>query len=115
MFIEILLAIILGIFIGIISGLIPGLHINLLAIILFSSSGILLKYFPSSTLAIFLISIAVTHIFINIIPSIFLGAPSEDYSLASLPGHRMLLQSKAYSAVILTVIGALASIVLFTI
>jgi len=55
---------------------------------------------------------AITHTFLDTIPSVFLGAPDESTVLSVLPGHRMLLQGKGYEAVMLTVIGSLASLIL---
>ena len=111
---KILLTLLLGLAIGIITGILPGIHINLLSVILLSLSSFLLLHFQPLTLAVLIISIAITHIFIDILPSTFLGIPNEDYALASLPAHRLLLQGHAYQAVILTSLGALSSIVLFS-
>lgn len=55
---------------------------------------------------------AVTHTFLDAIPSIFLGAPDASTALAVLPGHKLLLEGKGYEAVLLTVIGSLGSLIL---
>ena len=60
---------------------------------------------------------AITHTFIDYIPSIFLGAPDEDSFLSILPGHQLLLKGHAYAGIILTLYGsvtALLIIILFT-
>lgn len=54
---------------------------------------------------------AITHTFLDSIPSIFLGAPDSDMALGVLPGHKLLLQGKGYEAVKLTVIGSLLSLI----
>ena len=99
MFLEILLALILGIGFGIITGLIPGIHVNLIAILLISLSAYLLEFVSVFSVAIFIFSMALTHTFLDMIPSIFLGAPNEDTALAVLPGHRMLLDGIGYEAI----------------
>lgn len=105
MFLEILIATLLGICAGIITGLIPGIHINLVAMILFLSSTFFLKFTTPVVLACFIVAMAITHSFLDFVPSIFLGAPSEKTALSILPGHRMLLKGQGYSAIKLTTIG----------
>jgi len=111
MLFDIFLAIILGCTFGIITGLIPGIHVNLVSILLISLSPILLPYTTPLALAIFVISLALTHTFLDSIPSIFLGAPDPDMVLSVLPGHRMLLEGKGYEAVKLTVIGSILCLI----
>ncbi len=94
----------LGIVVGIITGLAPGVHINLISVLLFSVSPFLLGYTSALHLAIFIVAVAVTHAFLDALPSIFLGAPEEATALAVLPGHRMLLEGKGYEAVFLIVL-----------
>jgi putative membrane protein len=106
MLIEIILAIIVGCFFGIITGLIPGVHVNLVSILLISISPLFLQYTTPIVLSVFIISLALTHTFLDSIPSIFLGAPDPGMVLSVLPGHRMLLEGKGYEAVKLTVIGS---------
>lgn len=60
---------------------------------------------------------AITHTFMDFIPSIFLGAPDEDSFLSVLPGHKLLLRGRGYFAIIFTLYGsitALLIIILFT-
>jgi len=108
----IILALFIGIIAGSITGLIPGIHINLVAILLISFSAFFLSYFSPLVLAIFIASMAITHTFIDYLPSIFLGAPDEDTVLSILPGHEMLIKGKAYEAVVLTLYGSLSAIIL---
>jgi putative membrane protein len=107
-----LLALLFGILAGTITGLIPGIHINLIAILLLSSSTFFLSHFSPLVLVIFIASMAITHTFLDYLPSIFLGAPDEDTILSILPGHEMLIKGRAYEAVILTLYGSLAAIFL---
>jgi len=84
----------------------------LISVLLVSISGYLLGFTQPIVLAVFIIALAVTHTFLDSIPSIFLGAPDADMALNVLPGHRMLLEGKGYEAVKLTVIGSLLALVL---
>jgi len=107
MYFQILLAIVLGVFAGIFTGLIPGVHINLISLLLVSLSGYFLGFTHPLMLGVFIIAMAVTHTFLDIIPSVFLGAPDADTALAVLPGHRLLLKGMGYEAVKLATIGSL--------
>lgn len=111
MFYSIILAVLIGCLAGCITGLIPGIHVNLISILLVSVSGYLLGITNPISLAVFIISMAITHTFLDSIPSIFLGAPDADMALGVLPGHRLLLEGKGYEAVKLTVIGSLLALI----
>ncbi len=93
------------------TGLFPGIHINLVsaALLALVSGGILAGVEPL-VLAIFVVAMAITHTFVDFIPSVFLGAPEEDSFLAVLPGHQMLKEGKGYEAVVLTLFGSLAAL-----
>jgi putative membrane protein len=114
MFIQLTIAILLGISAGIVTGLIPGIHINLISLILLSISPILLKLTDPVVLCCFIIAMAITHTFLDALPSIFLGAPDADQALNVLPGHKLLLEGKGFEAVKLTVIGSLLCLLLAT-
>jgi len=103
------IALIAGILAGTITGLIPGIHVNLILILALGVSASILTNNPL-ILAIFIISMAITHTFIDYIPSIFLGAPDEDSFLSVLPGHKLLLQGRAYYAIIYTLYGSLIAL-----
>lgn len=105
MFTQITFAIFLGIFAGIISGITPGIHINLVSAMLLASSAVLLRFLSPITLASFIISMSVTHSYLDFISSIFIGAPEESNALGVLPGHRMLLKGKGLFALKLTTLG----------
>ncbi len=112
MFYDIIIAVLIGCFFGCITGLIPGIHVNLISVLLVSLSGYLLGITNPVSLSVFIIAMAVTHTFLDAIPSIFLGAPDADMALGVLPGHRLLLEGKGYEAVKLTVIGSLLALIL---
>jgi putative membrane protein len=109
---EIILISFLGISIGVIIGLLPGMNINNILPLILSATTI---FHSPHYIAALIVSIAITQIFISYIPSIFLGAPSEDTSLSVLPGHKMLLEGRGYEAIKLTIIGGLCSLFLTTI
>lgn len=111
MFLEILIAILLGVAAGIFTGLTPGVHVNLLSSLLLVNVGLFSIFFLPFQLVVFIVSMSVTHTFIDSIPSVFLGAPDSSMALGVLPGHRYLLLGLGSLAVQLTIIGSLLSIV----
>lgn len=107
---EIILFLVLGIFVGVIMGLVPGIHPNMVVLFVPLLLGLDAGVFP---LVAFVVAMGVTNTFVDFIPSIFLGAGEGGKELAVLPGHRMLLARDGYSAVKISVAGALgASIIL---
>ncbi|MCK5043733.1 tripartite tricarboxylate transporter permease [Candidatus Pacearchaeota archaeon] len=109
MLIQIIITLILGVFAGTITGLIPGIHINLIGIFLISLSASLSSLNPIY-FVVFIASMAITHTFVDFIPSIFLGCPDTDTELSILPGHELLKKGLGYEAVILTCYGSLIAI-----
>jgi len=110
MLIQIILSLLIGILAGTLTGLIPGIHINLIGILLVSlSASLFISVNPIYFIA-FIISMAITHTFIDFIPSIFLGCPDTDTELSVLPGHELLKKGQGYQAIILTCYGSLAAI-----
>ncbi len=110
MLIQIILFLLAGIFAGTITGLIPGIHINLVGVFLVSLSATLLSSLNPVYFVVFIASMAITHTFVDFIPSIFLGCPDTDTELSVLPGHEMLKQGLGYEAILLTCYGGLAAI-----
>jgi len=95
----------IGCFLGIITGLTPGIHVNTVAII-----G--LSIFPRLSIspiefAVVMVGMAVTHTFLDFIPSIFLGVPEEETALSVLPTHQLLIEGRAIEAGKLTAYGSL--------
>ncbi len=112
MFLEIVLALVLGILSGCITGLIPGIHVNLIAVLVISFSTVLFAATTPVIVAVYVISLALTHTFLDALPSIYLGAPDEAQALNVLPGHRLLNKGEGHNAVIYTVIGSLGCVIL---
>lgn len=112
---QIFFAIIMGIFAGSFTGLMPGIHINFVATLLLLSSNFLLQYFSPLSLAVFIISMAIAHSFIDFIPSILLSAPNSDTALSIMPGHRFLLKGRGYAAVRLSMIGCYIGVIILII
>ena len=107
---EILIATIIGIVFGYITGLTPGVHINMVSLLVLSSSVFLLQFTSPVILAVFIVAMSVTHTFLDTLPSIFLGAPDSSTILSVLPGHRLLLEGRGYEAVALTIFGSLLAV-----
>ncbi|NJE05633.1 hypothetical protein E3E36_05645 [Thermococcus sp. M36] len=75
---------------GTLSGISPGIHVNTLAAFL-SALGM------SNNLLLF--SMGLTHTFLDVVPSAFLGVPDEGTALGILPAHRLVLQGRAMEVV----------------
>lgn len=111
---EFIIVLILGIVAGTFTGLIPGIHTNLIAILILPLA--LTTQLPVTIALIFIVSMAITHTFVDFIPAIFLGAPDEDTGLGVLPGHEFLLMGQGHHALKLTLLGsAIATISLILI
>ncbi len=102
-----LLVILLGILSGIITGLFPGIHINMISTLVLLNTSFLLNYFEINYLIIYIISMGITHSFIDFIPSILFGIPNADTSISIIPAHRLVLNGEAYLAIFLSSIGSL--------
>ncbi len=111
LFIELALALLAGVIVGTFTGLAPGIHINLISALIVSLfASFLLTSIAPIAIVVFLVSMAITHTFVDYIPSVFLGAPDEDNVLSILPGHEMLNQGKAYDAVVYTLYGSISAL-----
>ena len=106
---DLILFSLLGVLVGIGMGLLPGMHINNVIPLILSFS---LFFTSPYNLVVFIISVAITDIFIGYIPSIFLGAPDANTSLSVLPGHRLLLEGRGYEAIKLTIFGGIGSLLI---
>jgi len=115
MLIEIIIALLLGILFGTFTGLFPGIHINLVGAFLVSLSASLLYNINVIYFVTFISSMAITHTFVDFIPSIFLGCPDADTALSVLPGHEMLRKGEGYQATMRTAYGGLISVFLLVI
>ncbi len=104
---EILIAIVLGCVIGFFTGITPGIHINLVSSLVTAFSIFLLSFVSPIFLVVMLISMAITHTFLDIIPSTLLGLPNEDNVMTALPAHKMTLEGKAKEAIFVSSFGAI--------
>lgn len=112
MILEIILVMLFGVLIGTFTGLFPGIHINLVSSFLVYYSVLLMSYFDPIVLVVAIVSLAITHTFVDFIPSIFLGAPNDETALSIMPGHELLMEGKGHEAVMLSVCGCFFGIVL---
>lgn len=113
MILEFLVAVVFGIILGTFTGVTPGVHTNLVSVFLVSISAYFLEIVSPEILVVAITSLAVTHTFIDFVPSIFLGAPDEDTALSVSPGHDFLLKGRGHEAVLLTLIGSSIAIIIF--
>ena len=111
MFLQTLAAIAFGIALGTFTGLTPGLHINLVAVLIVSLATKTSKI-PAEYTAIAIISMAITHTFLDTIPSVFLGVPDPDKVAGVLPTHRLVFDGKGHEAVLLTIFGSFVSLII---
>ncbi len=100
----------IGSSIGIITGLVPGLHTNNIAILVIFISSLISNEF-AIYLCILIISAAIAHTFLNIIPSTFIGAPDEDKALVALPAHSMVMEGRGYEAIEISAYSSLLSVI----
>lgn len=110
MLLQLSLFLLIGIFAGTITGLIPGIHINLVGVFIISLTSSFFLNIQPIYLITFITSMAITHTFVDFIPSIFLGCPDTDTELSILPGHELLKKGLGYEAIILTCYGSIAAI-----
>lgn len=96
-----------GIGVGAIAGLLPGVHVNnTSAILLGLTPALTASGIPALYVAVAIVASAVSQSFLDIVPSIFLGAPDEATAMAVLPGHRMLMEGRGVEAVRLSAMGS---------
>lgn len=108
---EFVVLVVFGFLVGCISGLTPGLHVNNLAFLLVGVVGALSEYIAPTGLGLVLVTAAVTHTFLDVLPSIVLGVPDESMALVALPGHRMVLNGEGREAVVLSAAGSMVAVV----
>ena len=101
------LSVLAGIVVGAIAGLLPGVHVNnTSAILLGLTPALVASGVPSLYVAIIIIASTISQSFLDVVPSIFLGAPDEATVMAVLPGHRMLLEGRGVEAIRLSAMGS---------
>ncbi|MHC1603808.1 MAG: tripartite tricarboxylate transporter permease [Candidatus Syntropharchaeales archaeon] len=106
-------SILAGYLLGVISGLTPGIHTNNFALLLAASAPFLDGFgIGSIYIVVIILTNSITHTFLDIIPSIFLGAPEPDTALAVLPGHHLMLEGRGEEAIRLSAFGSASSIIL---
>jgi putative membrane protein len=100
----------LGVALGLISGLIPGVHVNTMAGVLLASQGLLLSFLGYDMVAAAMFAALITHTFLDIIPSTFLGVPDADTALSVLPAHSLCLEGKGEEAVRISALGSAVAV-----
>ena len=113
---------VLGILLGTITGLVPGFHPNNVAFILLAIAPLIVAelqflnvFVPSDMLLVLvactIVAASVAHTFLSFIPATFIGAPEGDTVIAMLPAHRLLLEGRAYEAIVYSAIGSFGAII----
>ena len=109
---DLISACIIGVFCGVITGLIPGIHVNTAGAFVFSASPFLLYSYSPEVLAVFLLSMSISHALLEFIPSMFLGVPEEGTVLSVMPGHHLLLQGRGKEAIRLVSLGGFGAMII---
>lgn len=96
----------LGIAAGTAMGFVPGFHINNL-----------LPFFVIAPLSppplfIFIVALSIAYCFSSVFPSVLLGVPNADTALSVLPGHRLVMEGHALTALLFFFRGALLATLL---
>lgn len=102
----VLFAAVFGVLVGVITGIIPGLHVNFIATIFLTTDWNFIFFAP------FIMSLAVTHTFLDAIPSTFLGCPNADTAIEALPAHKFVQNGYGIDAILLLTGGAFFSLLL---
>jgi putative membrane protein len=108
---DLILACLIGVLCGVVTGLIPGIHVNTAGAFVFSASPFLLYSYSPEVLAVFLLSMAISHALLEFIPSMFLGVPEEGTVLSVMPGHHLLLQGRGKEAIRLVSLGGFGAMI----
>ncbi len=95
-----------GVVLGTVSGLLPGIHVNTLAAGLLALQAVLIPVFGTEMIAAAMIAALVTHTFLDIIPSTFLGIPDADTAISVIPSHALCLEGKGEEAVRIAALGS---------
>lgn len=97
---EIMFFSLIGLLLGTLTGLIPGLHINTINQLLMS-----VNFENITGLIIVIVSLSLTHTFLDSIPSILVGVPDSS-AIVTLPGHKMVKEGRGKLAIKYTLIGS---------
>ncbi|MBS3052196.1 MAG: tripartite tricarboxylate transporter permease [Candidatus Aenigmarchaeota archaeon] len=110
---DILLFSLLGIFVGIAVGLLPGIHPNQIYIILVSILP-LLSFLSEWDLIAFVLSISISNVISNYIPTIFFSIPDSNTAINVLPGHKMVLEGRGLEALYISLISGILTLLIST-
>jgi putative membrane protein len=102
-------AVLFGIALGVLSGLTPGVHNNTFSALLLAYLPYLSQFFSQEEVAVIIFANAITHTFIDILPSVFIGVPDEDTALSILPSHEMVLEGKGFQAISISALSSMLS------
>ncbi|MDD1675069.1 MAG: tripartite tricarboxylate transporter permease [Methanomicrobiales archaeon] len=109
---DLVLGTVLGVCLGTISGLIPGVHANTMAGILLGLQATLVAILGPVALAAAMMAALITHTFLDIVPSTFLGVPDADTALSVLPAHALCLEGHGEEAIRVSALGSASAVIL---
>ncbi len=115
----------IGVALGTFTGLTPGVHVNTIAVFILSAQTAIIgftattaSFFGASSSHVLLlastviVTMAITHTFLDIIPTVFLGVPDDDTALNVLPGHKLVKMGKGEEAVKYSAMGSFGALIL---
>lgn len=105
-----ILGALIGTILGLIAGIIPGLHSNTFSALIVSTSAFLFLYFSPADVCAMIITSAISYTIANIIPTTFLGVPSEDTAVGILPAHKMVLEGRGFEVVSLSCFSSMIAV-----
>lgn len=106
---DVILFALAGIVIGYLAGVMPGIHPNQVFVLLISFLP-LLSNLSTSALIAFIITVSISNVMANDIPSIFLSVPDPDTVVNVLPGHRLVLRGRGLEALFICLVGGLSTL-----
>ncbi len=108
---DIILFCFFGVIIGSLAGLLPGMHPNQIYVILISLLP-LLSFLSNQNLIAFILSVSVSNIILNYIPTIFFSIPDSNTIINVLPGHKMVLEGKGLEALYISLISGILTMLI---
>jgi len=108
---RILIGAVLGVGLGAVTGLVPGVHANTLAGLMLATETAFIPLLGPEVIAGTMFGALITHSFLDIIPSTFLGVPDADTAITVLPAHALCLTGEGEAAVRLSALGSALGVV----
>ena len=101
------MALLFGSLLGAITGVTPGLHPNTILAFIVA----LLIVVPVENVLVFLVAFGIVHAIMDVIPSVFVGAPDPGNALSALPAQRLYREGKGLEAIGTGAIGSVFGVI----